>query len=94
VRGVADQDAMAQASQGLIADRTREHLTPTDVAIVRFRRLMLDGAKALREGKEPDAAHRHKAYRLRAGGYVARAGTPFEEVMRLRFGSASGHASA
>ena len=33
---------MAQDSQGLIADRTREHLTATDVAIVRFRRLMLE----------------------------------------------------
>ncbi|HXX11622.1 MAG TPA: ring-hydroxylating oxygenase subunit alpha, partial [Burkholderiales bacterium] len=90
VRGVADQDAMAQASQGFIVDRTREHLTPTDVAIVRFRRLMLDGAKALREGKEPGAAHRHESYCLRSGGYVAPASTAFEEVMRLRFGSASG----
>ena len=78
----------------MIADRTREHLSPTDVAIVRFRRLMLNGAKALREGKEPEAAQRHKDYRLRSGGYVAPTGTPFEEVMRLRFGSASGRAPA
>src|SRR4030095_6082250 len=35
VRGVAEQDALAQDSQGLIADRTREHLTPIDVAVVR-----------------------------------------------------------
>ncbi|MBL8381685.1 MAG: Rieske 2Fe-2S domain-containing protein, partial [Burkholderiales bacterium] len=47
VRGIAEQDAMAQDSQGLIADRTREHLSPTDVAIVRFRRALLDGARAL-----------------------------------------------
>src|SRR5438445_7056422 len=44
VRGVAEQDAMAQASQGVIADRTREHLTPTDIGVVRFRRIMLDAA--------------------------------------------------
>ena len=93
VRGVADQDAMAQASQGLIVDRTREQLTPTDVAIVRFRRLMLDGAKALREGKEPGAAHRHESYCLRSGGCIAPAGTPFDEVMKLRFGNAAGRAS-
>ena len=94
VHGVAEQDAMAQASQGLIADRTREHLTPTDAAIVRFRRLMLDGAKALRDGEEPAAAHRCKSYRLRSGCYVAPAGTAFEEVMRQRFGSRSGSVPA
>jgi len=41
---------MVQESQGAIADRTREHLTPTDAAIVRFRRIMLTGAKALGDG--------------------------------------------
>lgn len=67
VRGIAEQDAMAQESQGLIADRTREHLTPTDIAVVRFRRLMLGEAQALREGREPAAAQRHESYRLRSG---------------------------
>ncbi len=90
VRGVAEQDAMAQDSQGVIADRTREHLTPTDVPIVRFRRMMLDGAKALREGKEPEAAQRYKSYSLRSGGSVAPASASFEEVMKQRFGSALG----
>jgi phthalate 4,5-dioxygenase len=90
VRGIAEQDAMAQDSQGLIVDRTREHLTPTDIAIVRFRRLMLDGAKALRDGKEPIAAQRHESYRLRSGGALARAGLSFEAVMQERFGSTSG----
>jgi hypothetical protein len=90
VRGIAEQDAMAQDSQGLIADRTREHLTPTDIGIVRFRRLMLDAAKALREGKEPAAAQRHESYRLRSGGAVLPADLPFDEVMRERFGSSSG----
>jgi phenylpropionate dioxygenase-like ring-hydroxylating dioxygenase large terminal subunit len=90
VRGIAEQDAMAQDSQGLIADRTREHLTATDVAIVRFRRAMLDGARALREGKEPAAARLADSYRLRSGGAVAPSTQSFEEVMRERFGSATG----
>ena len=93
VRGVAEQDAMAQDSQGLIADRTREHLTPTDVAIVRFRRAMLDGAKALAAGKEPAAAQRHGSYRLRSGGAIAPSRLAFEQVMRERFGSATGKVS-
>ena len=93
VRGIAEQDAMAQESQGLIADRTREHLTPTDVAIVRFRRLMLGEARALREGREPAAAQRHECYRLRSGGAVLSSDLSFEEVMKERFGSVSGKVS-
>jgi len=90
VRGVAEQDALAQASQGTIADRTREHLTATDAAIVRFRRMMLEGAKALAAGREPQAPHRPQAYALRSGGAVAAAGTAFEEVMKERFGDTLG----
>jgi phthalate 4,5-dioxygenase oxygenase subunit len=94
VRGVAEQDAMAQDSQGLIADRAREHLTATDAAIVRFRRFVLDGAKALREGKEPAAAQLSESYRLRCGGAVAPSSLSFEEVMRQRFGSSTGKVQA
>ncbi len=93
IRGIAEQDAMAQESQGLIADRTREHLTPTDVAVVHFRRLMLREAKALRDGKEPAAAGRHASYRLRSGGAVVSSELSFEEVMKVRFGSSSGKIS-
>jgi hypothetical protein len=94
VRGIAEQDQMAQESQGAIADRTREHLTPTDIAVVRFRRLMLDGAKALQDGKEPAAAQRAAAYRLRSGGAIAPAKLPFAEVMTQRFGSTTGRVTS
>jgi phenylpropionate dioxygenase-like ring-hydroxylating dioxygenase large terminal subunit len=90
VRGVAEQDAMVQESQGVVADRTREHLTPTDVAIVRFRRTMLDGAKALRAGTEPEAPHRHGSYGLRSGSCVAGEEIALDEVMKQRFGSPIG----
>jgi phthalate 4,5-dioxygenase oxygenase subunit len=90
VKGIAEQDALAQDSQGLIADRTREHLTVTDVAVVRFRRLMLGEARALREGKEPAAAGRAASYRVRAGGALTSARLSFEEVMQERFGSTTG----
>jgi nitrite reductase/ring-hydroxylating ferredoxin subunit len=90
VRGIAEQDALAQDSQGLIADRTREHLTPTDVAVVRFRRTMLEAARALGQGVEPEAPRRVAGYRVRGGGALAPARLSFEEVMRQRFGSATG----
>jgi phenylpropionate dioxygenase-like ring-hydroxylating dioxygenase large terminal subunit len=90
VRGVAEQDAMIQESQGRISDRTRENLTATDAAIVRFRRVMLAGAKALMAGREPEAAARHASYRLRSGSWMAAEGVPFEEVMKERFGDPFG----
>jgi phthalate 4,5-dioxygenase oxygenase subunit len=90
VRGIAEQDALAQDSQGLIADRTREHLTATDAAIARFRRLMLAEAKALAEGREPPAAQRAASYRLRAGGALASSRLSFADMMRERFGTETG----
>jgi phthalate 4,5-dioxygenase oxygenase subunit len=92
VSGVAEQDAMAQEGQGVIVDRTREHLTPSDVAVVRFRRLMLAGAAALAAGEEPPAATLPGKYTMRGGGCVAPTSQPFEAVMRDRFGSGDGHA--
>ena len=90
VRGIAEQDAMAQESQGLIADRSKEHLTATDIGVVHFRRLMLKEAKALRGGKEPAAAKHPHSYRLRSGGAVLPSALSFEEVMKQRFGSPTG----
>ncbi|HET7669784.1 MAG TPA: ring-hydroxylating oxygenase subunit alpha, partial [Burkholderiales bacterium] len=77
-------------SQGLIADRTREHLTATDVGVVRFRKLMLEAAKALRDGREPEAPRRAPSYRVRAGGALTSSKLSFEQVMRERFGSTTG----
>lgn len=94
VRGVAEQDAMIQESQGPIADRTREHLTATDAGVVKFRRLMMGGAKALAEGREPDAPARHKSYCLRSGSWVAAEGVSFEDVMKERFGDPIGRVPA
>ncbi|NBY17128.1 MAG: ring-hydroxylating oxygenase subunit alpha [Betaproteobacteria bacterium] len=93
VRGIAEQDAMVQDSQGLIADRTREHLTATDAAIVRFRRAVISGARALQTGQPPEAANKPEAYRLRSGSWVAADGVPFEAVMQERFGDPVGKVS-
>ena len=85
VRGVSEQDAMVQDSQGLIADRTREHLTPTDAAVVRFRRVVLGGARDLAVGAAPAVAGQPEAFRLRSGSWVARGDASFAEVMQQRF---------
>ena len=90
VKGIAEQDNMIQESQGRIADRTQEHLTATDAAISKFRRVILAGAKALQEGHAPEAAHAAKAYTLRCGGWIGSGSQSLEEVMRLRYGNSAG----
>ncbi len=92
IRGVSEQDAAIQDSQGAIADRTREHLTPTDAGLVRFRRLMLEGARALAQGVEPAAVRRPQAYAVRSGGWVAHRDKPLAVVMQERFGHRTGWA--
>lgn len=94
IKGLAEQDMMIQQSQGFIADRTREILTATDAAVVRFRRTLLAGAKALMEGEEPAAPWRPEAYRTRPGSWFAAEGVDFEDVLLERFGDRRGRVLA
>jgi hypothetical protein len=43
------QDAAVQEGMGPIYDRTQEHLGTTDIGIIRFRKRLMDGARACRE---------------------------------------------
>lgn len=64
--GVADfvsQDLMVTEAMGPIIDRTKEHLGTTDKAIIRMRRILLDAARGLAEGKEPPAVSGDLDYR-------------------------------
>jgi nitrite reductase/ring-hydroxylating ferredoxin subunit len=90
VRGLAEQDLMVQQSQGYIADRTRENLTATDAAVVKFRRTLLAGARALAAGEEPPQPWRADAYRTRPGSWFAAEGIDFEDVLMERFGHQRG----
>jgi phthalate 4,5-dioxygenase oxygenase subunit len=93
IEGISEQDAAIQDSQGFIADRTREHLGPTDVGIVRFRRLVLGAARDLASGCPPTALTRPDAYRVRGGGMLAAADADAEAALIGRFGNRTGHAS-
>ena len=53
VDGVRSQDHAVAESMGPIADRTREHLGASDVAVIRMRRCLLDAARALAAGVDP-----------------------------------------
>jgi phenylpropionate dioxygenase-like ring-hydroxylating dioxygenase large terminal subunit len=90
IEGISEQDAAIQDSQGFIVDRTREHLAPTDLGVVRFRRTILGAAKALAEGREPAAAAAPTAYRVQGGGMVAPTATTAEHALLERFGTTTG----
>ncbi|MGI9409208.1 MAG: Rieske 2Fe-2S domain-containing protein [Hyphomicrobiaceae bacterium] len=94
VKGLAEQDAMIQYSQGPVADRTKEILTTTDAAVVRFRSMVIDGAKELAGGSEPVAPQLHAAYRTRPGSWIAGQGRSFEDVMLERFADPLGRVAA
>jgi phthalate 4,5-dioxygenase oxygenase subunit len=52
VPGIPNQDIMMWESMGPIADRTSERLGASDIAIVQFRRVMIDAATKLAAGGE------------------------------------------
>jgi phenylpropionate dioxygenase-like ring-hydroxylating dioxygenase large terminal subunit len=86
IKGISEQDAAVQDSQGRIHDRTREILGPTDLGVVRLRLLMLGAARDLADGKPPAAAANPEAYRVRSGSIVAPSALAFDQVMTRRFG--------
>ena len=90
IKGISEQDAAIQDSQGLIHDRTREMLGPTDLGVVRFRALMLKAASELEAGRAPGWAMRPEAYRVRSGLIVTPEALPFDAVMTRRFGHPKG----
>ena len=94
ISGVSDQDAAIQDSQGPIQDRTREHLGPTDVGIVEFRKLLMAAARALQNGDAPRAAARAQSYAVRAGGWIAGPEKDLATIMTERFGHPHGHVGA
>jgi phthalate 4,5-dioxygenase oxygenase subunit len=46
IKGFSNQDMACQESMGPIVDRTQEHLGTSDKAIIRFRKRMIDAARA------------------------------------------------
>jgi phenylpropionate dioxygenase-like ring-hydroxylating dioxygenase large terminal subunit len=52
IRGIPNQDIAMWETMGPIADRTRERLGASDLAVVEFRRLMVDAARAFAERRD------------------------------------------
>jgi phthalate 4,5-dioxygenase oxygenase subunit len=90
ITGISEQDAAVQDSQGLIHDRTREMLGPTDLGVSQLRALMLGAARDLAAGAAPAAAMNPAGYRVRSGTVVAPDALAFDAVMTRRFGHPKG----
>jgi phthalate 4,5-dioxygenase len=80
-----------QDSQGPIADRTREHLGPTDLGIMHFRKLVMESARALQQGETPAHLKHQDRYAVRSGACVTNKAKDLPEVMVERFGDKSGY---
>jgi 5,5'-dehydrodivanillate O-demethylase len=48
-----EQDRVAQESQGVIADRTKEHLASSDQGIILMRKMVRDAIEAVQQGRDP-----------------------------------------
>ena len=56
-RGIAVEDAAIATSQHPIYDRSLEHLIYSDLAVVRFRRRLLDSVDRMERGEDPVGVH-------------------------------------
>jgi phthalate 4,5-dioxygenase oxygenase subunit len=63
---VQDYAVTSDQGGGRITDRSREHLTSSDTAIVMMRRRLLESAKSLADGNEPAEAANAQAYKIRS----------------------------
>jgi len=64
------QDSAMTDGMGIIADRSKEHLATTDMAIIRMRRRLIKAAQELEEGIEPYPPHHPESFKVRSGGCV------------------------
>ena len=62
-------------------ERTREHLGPTDLGIMHFRKLVMDAARALQQGEAPSHLAHQDRYTVRSGACVTSKAKDLPAVM-------------
>ena len=67
------EDRIVQESQGIVADRTHEHLATSDRGILMFRQMIRDAIKAVEEGRDPINVQRTDE-RVELGEHLLRTG--------------------
>ncbi len=69
IEGIHTQDQCVTESMGGIVDRSFENLAPSDIAVARNRRMLLNAVQAFKNGTRPPAADRPELYAHVRGGY-------------------------
>jgi len=67
IKGVSSRTPACRTARGPVADRTREHLGPTDLGILHFRKLVMDCRRALQQGQSPLHLAHQDRYAVRSG---------------------------
>jgi len=84
VEGIITEDHMANESQGVILDRTQEHLGTTDIAVIAMRRLLLRCARLVADGQDPPGIEASLPFdRITSESAVHSAGIPWQELCPL-----------
>ena len=79
--------AVTENQRGPITDRTRERLVSADKYLIHVRRRLMDAARALQQGIEPDEPHNASAFGLRLPRRIELPmDVPFEEAVAYAAG--------
>jgi phthalate 4,5-dioxygenase oxygenase subunit len=84
IPGFAAQDQAMQESQGMIYDRTDEHLGASDAAIIQLRKRLMDAARDHASSGETPASANGKLYRIRSASAVLGKDEPWVETLSAR----------
>ena len=83
------QDAAVQMSEGTLYDRSREHLVPADLAIIRMRRLFADSVRLVQAGGAPLGLGESCDFaRIGAASQIIDAGQPWQDLVPANQGVA------
>jgi phthalate 4,5-dioxygenase oxygenase subunit len=74
------EDFSMTNSMGPIFDRSKEHVVPSDIAVVRMRRILLEAARQLEQGVEPLGVTSDKS-KIAATDAVMDLGTPWQSAV-------------
>jgi len=77
---VSVEDYAVDLSMGPILDRSRERLVPADLAVIRARKLLLEAARQVQEGREP-ASLRVDTSQIHVADAVVPADTPWQSLV-------------
>jgi phthalate 4,5-dioxygenase len=69
IDGIHTQDQTVTESMGPIVDRSFENLSPSDIAIARHRRMLMEAVRKFADGTRPPSADNPSLYREVRGGF-------------------------